>query len=206
MAPDATGFALFATTIGCCGIVWRGGAVRGVQLPEASEAATRARLGALFPEAREAAPPDRVARAIDGIVALLEGRAVDLTGVDLDMEGVPPFHRKVYAVVRAIPPGSTLTYGDVAARAGSPGSARAVGQAMAKNPFAPVVPCHRVLAAGGKAGGFSANGGVTTKREMLAIEGAPGAQPALPFAASPHPVRPGEAIDRPRAEDPTPHR
>lgn len=189
MSPDATGFALFATTIGCCGIAWRGGAIRGVQLPGASEAASRARLGALFPEAREAAPPDRVARTIDGIVALLEGEAVDLTGVDLDMEGVPAFHRRVYAVVRTIPPGSTLTYGEVAARADSPGSARAVGQAMARNPFAPVVPCHRVLAAGRKAGGFSANGGVTTKMRMLAIEGALGGQPALPIAVSPLPVR-----------------
>lgn len=180
MSPETTEFALFATTIGCCGIVWRGGDIRGVQLPEASEAATRARIGVLFPEAREAAPSGRVARAIDDIVALLEGKAVDLTGVDLDMEGVPAFHRRVYAVVRAIPQGSTLTYGEVAARAGSPGSARAVGQAMAKNPFAPVVPCHRVLAAGGKAGGFSANGGVSTKMKMLAIEGAPGGQPPLP--------------------------
>jgi methylated-DNA-[protein]-cysteine S-methyltransferase len=139
MLTDATGFALFATTVGCCGIVWRGGQIRGVQLPEASEAATRARLGTLFPDAREAVPSGRAARAIDGIVALLEGQAVDLTGIDLDMEGVPASRQQVYAVVRAIPPGSTLTYGEVAVRAGSPGSARAVGQAMAKNPFAPVV-------------------------------------------------------------------
>lgn len=180
MSPEPTGFALFATNIGCCGIVWRGGDIRGVQLPEASEAATRARLGVLFPEAREASPPDRAARAIDGIVALLAGDAVDLTGVHLDMAGVPAFHQKVYAVVRGIPPGSTLTYGEVAACAGSPGSARAVGRAMATNPFAPVVPCHRVVAAGGKVGGFSANGGVSTKMRILAIEGAPGAQPTLP--------------------------
>jgi methylated-DNA-[protein]-cysteine S-methyltransferase len=180
MLPAVTEFALFATTISCCGIAWRGGDICGVQLPEASEAATRARLGGRFPEAREAAPSDWVARAIDDIVALLEGKAVDLSGVELDMEGVPAFHQRVYAVVRAIPPGSTLTYGGVAARVGSPGSARAVGQAMAKNPFAPIVPCHRVLAAGGKAGGFSANGGIITKMKMLAIEGASGVQPALP--------------------------
>lgn len=188
MPSDPTGFALFATAVGCCGIVWRGSEIRGVQLPEATEAATRARLGRLFPDAREAAPSGHVARAIDGIVALLKGEAVDLTGIDLDLEGVPAFHQRVYAVVRAIPPGSTLTYGEVAVRAGSPGSARAVGQAMARNPFAPVVPCHRVVAAGGRPGGFSANGGVTTKMRMLETEGAPAAQPTLPFAVSP--VRP----------------
>jgi methylated-DNA-[protein]-cysteine S-methyltransferase len=180
MSPETTGFALFATPIGRCGIAWRDGRVRGVQLPEGSEAATRARLGALFPEAREVAPPDDLARVIDDIVALLEAREIDLAGIDLDMDGVAAFHQRVYAVVRAIPPGTTLTYGEVAVRAGSPGSARAVGQAMAKNPFAPVVPCHRVVAASGKVGGFSAAGGIGTKLQLLAIEGGPGVQPSLP--------------------------
>jgi methylated-DNA-[protein]-cysteine S-methyltransferase len=100
--------------------------------------------------------------------------------VALDMEGVPPFHRRVYEIARTIPPGATLSYGDVAARLDAPGAARAVGQALGRNPFALVVPCHRVLAARGKAGGFSARGGVATKLRLLALEGArPADQPAL---------------------------
>ncbi len=97
------------------------------------------------------------------------------------MDGVPEFHRRVYEAARAIPPGNTLSYGDIAKRAGVPGAARAVGQALGRNPFPIVVPCHRVLAAGGKIGGFSAQGGVETKRRMLEIEGAPlnGATPAV---------------------------
>ena len=87
------------------------------------------------------------------------------------MEGIPPFHRRVYEVTRTIPRGETLSYGDVAAEVGSPGAARAVGQALGRNPFAIVVPCHRVLAAGGKVGGFSATGGVGTKLRILDLEG-----------------------------------
>jgi methylated-DNA-[protein]-cysteine S-methyltransferase len=94
----------------------------------------------------------------------------DLSNIQLDMEGVPPFHRRVYEVARAIAPGNTRTYGEIATRLGDPGAARAVGQALGHNPFAPVVPCHRVLAAGGRSGGFSANGGVATKLRMLQIE------------------------------------
>jgi methylated-DNA-[protein]-cysteine S-methyltransferase len=112
-----------------------------------------------------------VQQAIDQIVALLRGEPSDLEGITLDMDDVPPFRRRVYEVVRSIPPGETMSYGEVAEEVGSPGAARAVGQALGRNPFAIVVPCHRVLAAGGKAGGFSANGGVSTKLRMLAIEG-----------------------------------
>jgi methylated-DNA-[protein]-cysteine S-methyltransferase len=168
----AHGFALFDTAIGRCGISWGGRGVLGVQLPEAREIETRARLLRRFPGAREASPPPDVRRAVDGIVALLRGEASDLSAVALDMDRVPPFHRRVYEVARTIPPGATLSYGDVAARLGEPGAARAVGQALGRNPFAIVVPCHRVLAAGGRVGGFSATGGVTTKLRLLAIEGA----------------------------------
>ena len=114
-----------------------------------------------------------VRRAIDAIVALLEGHPtepVTLTNLVLDMEGVPPFHQRVYELARAIPPGETLTYGELASLMGEPGAARAVGQALGKNPFAPVVPCHRVLAAQGRPGGFSAPGGIDTKLRMLLIE------------------------------------
>jgi methylated-DNA-[protein]-cysteine S-methyltransferase len=168
----ARSFTLFDTMIGRCAVAWGERGVVGVQLPEARELATRARVLARFPDAREAPPPPDVQRALDGIVALLRGEASDLSAVALDMDCVPPFHRRVYEVARTIPPGMTLSYGAIAARLGAPGSARAVGQALGRNPFAIVVPCHRVLAAGGKLGGFSANGGITTKLRMLSIEGA----------------------------------
>jgi methylated-DNA-[protein]-cysteine S-methyltransferase len=166
------GLALFETAIGPCGIAWGKRGVVGVQLPERSEAATRARLGRRFPEVREAPPPPDVQRAIEGIAALLEGERRDLADVDLDMADVPAFERGVYEVARAIAPGATLTYGEIAARLGAPGEARAVGEALGQNPFPLVVPCHRVLAARGRIGGFSANGGIATKLRLLSIEGA----------------------------------
>jgi methylated-DNA-[protein]-cysteine S-methyltransferase len=164
------GFALFDTDIGPCGIAWGARGVTGVQLPEASEARTRARLVRRYPQAREAPPPADVRRVIDGIVALLRGEASDLSAAALDMDGVPEFDRRVYEVARDIAPGATLSYGEIAARLGERGLARDVGQALGRNPFPLIVPCHRVLAAGGKAGGFSANGGVTTKLRLLTIE------------------------------------
>ena len=168
----ASGFALFDTAIGRCGIAWNERGIAGVQLPEAGEAETRARMLHRFPAAGETAPPREVQQAVERIVALLRGGAGDLAEVALDMDQVPEFHRRVYEVARTIPPGKTLSYGDIAARLGAPRAARAVGQALGRNPFPIVVPCHRVLAAGGKIGGFSAQGGVMTKRRMLAIEGA----------------------------------
>jgi methylated-DNA-[protein]-cysteine S-methyltransferase len=165
-----TGLALFDTAIGCCGIAWGPRGITGVQLPEGSAPATRARLLRRFPEAREAPPPPDTQRAIDGIVALLRGERSALDGVALDMEGVPEFNRRVYEVARTIPWGATLSYGEIAKRLGDPAAARDVGQALGRNPFAIVVPCHRVLAAGGKWGGFSARGGVATKRRLLSIE------------------------------------
>jgi methylated-DNA-[protein]-cysteine S-methyltransferase len=168
----AQGFQLFETAIGCCGIAWGPRGVLGVQLPEGGVRETRARMRRRFPDAREAKPPPVVRRAVAGIVALLRGESPDLSRVVLDMAGVPAFHARVYQAARGIPPGATLSYGEVAERAGSPGAARAVGQALGRNPFAILVPCHRVLAAGGRVGGFSANGGTRTKLRLLAIEGA----------------------------------
>lgn len=135
-------------------------------------AATHKRLAERFPGAAEARLPRDVARVVRDVAALLGGKRVDLTSVALDMEGLPPFHRRAYEAARRIPPGATHSYGEVAARLGSPNSSRAVGQAMRRNPFPIVVPCHRVLAAGGRAGGFTAAGGVDTKMRMLEIEGA----------------------------------
>jgi len=170
------GYALFDTAIGGCGIAWTARGVAGVQLPEADDEKTRARVRRRFAQSLETPPPAAVRRAIDGIVALLRGQATDLSAITLDMQGVPPFHRRVYAVARGIAPGQTLTYGDIATRLGDPGAARAVGQALGRNPFAIIVPCHRVLAAHGHAGGFSAPGGAVTKLRLLSIEGvqAPG--------------------------------
>jgi methylated-DNA-[protein]-cysteine S-methyltransferase len=177
---EATGFSLFDTAIGACGIAWGEHGLVGVQLPEADEARTRARMLRRFPGVAEAAPPPDVRAAADRIAALLRGERDDLGDIALDMSGVPPFERRVYDCVRAIAPGATLTYGEVAARVGEPGAARAVGQALGRNPFAPIVPCHRVLAADGRSGGFSAQGGVATKLRMLQIEGARiGAEPGL---------------------------
>ena len=167
-----TGFALFDTAIGWCGIAWGPRGIVGVQLPEGSAPATRARLLRRFPDAREAPPPSEARHAIDDITALLRGEPKGLDDVPLDMEGVPDFNRRVYEVARTIPWGATLSYGEIAKRLGDPGVARDVGQALGQNPFAIVVPCHRVLAAGGKWGGFSARGGVSTKRRLLSIEAA----------------------------------
>jgi methylated-DNA-[protein]-cysteine S-methyltransferase len=167
----ASGFTLFETEIGRSAAAWSDRGLVRVLLPEGSDRALRARVLAACPGAMEMEAPDVVRRAIERIRDLLAGHPVDLSAVPLDMEGVPPFHRRVYDAARRIPPGATLSYGEVAARAGAPGAARAVGQALGRNPFAIVVPCHRVIAAHGRMGGFSAHGGLRTKTRLLSIEG-----------------------------------
>jgi len=166
----AQGIKLFDTAIGRCGIAWSERGVLAVQLPEPREADTRAKLLNRAPDAQAGTPPVDVERAIGAIVALLSGQASDLAAVTLDLERVSPFSQRVYQVARGIAPGETLSYGEVATRLGAPGSARAVGQALGRNPFPVIVPCHRVLAAGGKMGGFSAGGGVVTKLRLLSVE------------------------------------
>jgi methylated-DNA-[protein]-cysteine S-methyltransferase len=179
-ATPSSFFTLFDTAIGNCAIAWGEAGIRGVQLPESDAAQTRERMRTRFPDAQEAAaPPAEVQAAIAGVVAMLRGQAHDFSTLVLDMRGVPEFHQRVYAVARTIAAGQTLTYGEVAARLGEPGAARAVGQALGRNPFAPVVPCHRVLAAGDQPGGFSASGGVRTKLRLLLIEGAMRGTPGL---------------------------
>src|SRR5688572_9803157 len=173
-------FALFDTPIGRCGIVWSDVGVSLLQLPEGRELATRARLARLFPDAAPGSPPPAVARAIAEIGALLVGKPSDLRSIELDMRALPAFHQRVYEAARAIPPGTTLSYGQLALQLGAPGSARAVGQALGRNPYAIIVPCHRVLAANGRVGGFSANGGITTKLRLLTCE-APNPAPDEPF-------------------------
>lgn len=175
----SVGLTVFDTAIGACGLAWRDDVVIGTSLPSGGAAATRAWLARRFPDAVPGTPGAPVQAAVDGIVALLSGARVDLAWVELDFSGVPEFNRGAYEIARTIPPGKTLTYGDIAHRLGRPGSAQAVGQAMGNNPYSIVVPCHRVLAAGGKDGGFSARGGVETKRRMLVIEGALADEPTL---------------------------
>jgi methylated-DNA-[protein]-cysteine S-methyltransferase len=165
-------FAIFETAIGNCGVVWGPRGINGVQLPMGSEEKTRSRLLQRHGDVSEAEPPAEVLHAIEGMVELLEGKSNDLADVILDLDGVPEFNRGVYDIARTIPPGHTMTYGDIAKRLGGVELSRDVGQALGRNPCPIVVPCHRVLAAGGKPGGFSANGGVATKLKMLAIEGA----------------------------------
>ena len=180
--PDdaALSFLLFDTPVGTCALVWGAGGIVGAALPEGGDAALRARLRRRFPAAREGAPTPAVQHAIERVRGLLGGARDDLADIALDLSAVAPFERRVYAIARAIPPGNTLTYGEVAARLGEPHAARAVGQALGANPIPILVPCHRVLAAGGKSGGFSAPGGTRTKLRLLEIEGAPlGGSPGL---------------------------
>ena len=173
-------FALFDTTIGRCALVWGGHGLLGLALPEADDAATRRRIVQRLPMARGAPPSASVQTLIARISGLLAGTRDDLADITLDMAQVPAFRRRVYDMARSIPPGATLTYGKLAMRIGEPHAARAVGQALGANPFPIIVPCHRVLAAGGKSGGFSADGGVRTKLRLLQIEGAPlGGVPGL---------------------------
>lgn len=174
---SVVGGALFDTTIGRVGIAWRDELVVAVQLPEGDDNATRRRLGAGAGEpVTIQPPPPPVAAAIEAITALLNGEPRDLGFVKLDWDQISPFDRAVYDITRSIPPGQSLTYGEVAARigeGGDPRASRAVGRSLGANPFPIVVPCHRVLGAGGRLTGFSAFGGVDTKRRMLVIEGCP---------------------------------
>jgi methylated-DNA-[protein]-cysteine S-methyltransferase len=179
----STGFALFETPIGSCGIAWSERGIAALQLPEGSAERTRARFLRRFPDRSEASPPADVQRVIDAILSLLRGEPADLSTVSLDYHDVPEFNRRVYELARAIPPGTTVTYGEIATRLGDRSAAREVGQALSQNPIAIIVPCHRVVAANGKTGGFSARGGVSTKLRLLALEGAPTNLP-LPLFAS----------------------
>lgn len=180
--PTTTlGLALFPTALGDCGIAWSAQAITGVQLPHARREDTLATLQARFPGCGEAVAPAWVQAVMADVAALLRGDPqadVRLAAVPLDMAQAPPFHQQVWQATRRIPMGETLTYGEFAALLGQPGAARAVGQALGANPFAPIVPCHRVLAKGQGGGGFSAPGGVDTKLRMLQAErarfGAPG--------------------------------
>jgi methylated-DNA-[protein]-cysteine S-methyltransferase len=166
------GYTIFDTGIGRCGIAWGNSGILGVQLPEARELDTRRRLFQLYPEARELRPPLNVETAIEGIVALLRGEPADFPDVTLDMSGIHAFNQRVYAFARTIPRGETRTYDAVASSLRVSGAVHSVAQAIARNPFVIIVPCHRVLEAGSYADKISPHGGVISKRRLLSIEGA----------------------------------
>jgi methylated-DNA-[protein]-cysteine S-methyltransferase len=164
-------YTIFDTGIGRCGIAWGDAGIVGVQLPEAREIETRKRLYQLYPDAREMRPPLNVELAIGGMVALLHGEGGDFSDVTLDMSGIHVFNQRVYQITRAIPRGETRTYAEIAARLGAPGAVHPVAQAIARNPFVIIVPCHRVHEAGGYADKISPHGGTISKRRLLSIEG-----------------------------------
>jgi methylated-DNA-[protein]-cysteine S-methyltransferase len=180
-----TAFTIFDTAAGPCAVAWHDTALTGVELPSETLDATRAECARRWPGAVERADdavgvPRFVADAVADIRTLLSGGSPDFSRLPLDLSAIPVFYQRVYDVTCAIVPGRTLTYGEVAAALGEPGAARAVGQALGRNPFPLIIPCHRVLAVGGRVGGFSGAGGVAAKQRLLAFEGARPAQPVLP--------------------------
>jgi methylated-DNA-[protein]-cysteine S-methyltransferase len=183
-------YALFETARGTCALGWSGAGVTFVQLPERTRAATEARVLASRPGAREAAPAGAAAEAVALLTRHLAGDVQDLSAVAIDGRGLTPFRRAVADALRRVRPGSTVSYGELARLAGAPGAARAVGRAMATNPVPLLVPCHRVLAAGQRIGGFSAHGGAQTKVDLLALEGV-----TLPGSALGLGFEPAEAVE-----------
>jgi methylated-DNA-[protein]-cysteine S-methyltransferase len=164
-------YAIFDTGVGRCGIVWSDAGVVSVQLPESREIETRRRLFQLYPEAREQRRPMMVEAAIEGIVALLRGEVSDFSDVALDMAGISTFNQRVYEFTRTIPRGETRTYSEVASQMRRAGADYSVAQAIGKNPFVIIVPCHRVLEAGHYADKISPFGGTISKRHLLSVEG-----------------------------------
>jgi methylated-DNA-[protein]-cysteine S-methyltransferase len=174
------GYCLFDTPLGQCGIAWRDDgpsvvrpAVTLLQLPAATAERTESRIARASGARGPSAPPAVIAEIIERLRKHLEGEAQDLRDILVDLTGADDFARRVYEAAREIPPGQTRTYGEIAKALGQPREAQAVGQALGKNPIALIIPCHRVVAAGGKPGGFSAHGGRATKASLLAVEGAP---------------------------------
>ncbi|KAB2915873.1 MAG: methylated-DNA--[protein]-cysteine S-methyltransferase [Hyphomicrobiaceae bacterium] len=169
--PASVRHCLFDTAIGVCGIAWSDGGVRRLQLPEADRSATERRLQAWSGSAGLQPPASRLGSLIENLQSYFAGERIDFSAVTLDLTGVGPFYHAIYAAARCIGWGRTATYGELARMVGSPHAARAVGQALGRNPIAIIVPCHRILASGGRPGGFSAFGGVITKERLLALEG-----------------------------------
>jgi methylated-DNA-[protein]-cysteine S-methyltransferase len=159
-------FTLFHTPLGVCAIAWRNGKVCGSHLPEATQELTASRMAKRAGGAEPGTPPEFVKKAIAAILELLSGKSNDLTSVDCDFTGIGDFPAKVYHLSRAIRPGQTRTYGDLAIELGDRAYAQGVGRALGANPFPIIVPCHRILGAGGKLTGFSAGGGVKHQAQI----------------------------------------
>jgi methylated-DNA-[protein]-cysteine S-methyltransferase len=182
---------LFDTAIGACGIAWSARGLVAVQLPESDDATTEQRLVKKSGSAGAAEPPATMAKLIGDIRKYLAGERMDFSAVPVDLEAIDGERRRLYEALREIGYGATTTYGELAKRLGATDweGARNVGEAMGKNPVPVVIPCHRVLAAGKKIGGFSAYGGTKTKEKLLALEGvrferaAP--KPSAPKASAP---------------------
>jgi methylated-DNA-[protein]-cysteine S-methyltransferase len=173
MNAQATHHHLFDTALGECGVAWNSRGLVGVQLPEKDRGQTELRLAVKCRSTDAADVPPWVQSVISDIQRYLAGQPVDFSAVTVDLGGIDAFRQKLYAALRGIGPGRTVTYGELAKQLGLTGweGARDVGEAMGKNPMPIVIPCHRVLAAGGKPGGFSAYGGTGTKQKLLALEG-----------------------------------
>jgi methylated-DNA-[protein]-cysteine S-methyltransferase len=169
-----TAYCIFDTPLGSCGIAWSEDgppAVTRFQLPEATARMTESRIARSCGAGGPSAPPPQIADVIERISRHFGGDIQDFADVPVDLDGARPFARRVYEAARRIPTGETRTYGELARALGRPMAARAVGQALGRNPVALIIPCHRVLAAGGRPGGLSAHGGRATKARMLAVEG-----------------------------------
>ncbi|WP_316197992.1 methylated-DNA--[protein]-cysteine S-methyltransferase [Bradyrhizobium sp. SZCCHNS2002] len=165
------GYTIFDTAIGRCGIAWSDAGVVGVQLPEAREIETRRRLFKQFPEARELRPPENTELAIEGIVLMLRGQQAEFADASLDMTGITPFNQRVYDYLRRIPRGEMRKPDEIAASLHVTGALYSVAQALTRNPFPLIVPCHRVLAGGG-IDRISPNWGAISQRRLLSLEGA----------------------------------
>jgi methylated-DNA-[protein]-cysteine S-methyltransferase len=164
-------YAVFETGIGWIGLAWNGKGLTRLQLPERDRAATERRLLWRLSGAVETAPTGEMAAVVDALRRYAAGEAVDFSGVPVDLSEIEPFRVAIYDAARQLGFGETTTYGELAARAGHAGLARETGQALGSNPVAIIIPCHRILAAGGKIGGFSAPGGSAAKERLLAMEG-----------------------------------
>jgi methylated-DNA-[protein]-cysteine S-methyltransferase len=163
-------FSLFETALGWSAIIAGDGGIRGSVLPEDAPEAVRARCRRLFPQAEETTPDGPLAEPVRRVRALFDGADDDLADLALDMSAIAPFEQQVYAFARRIRPGQTTTYGEIARALGDVAQSQAVGRAMGRNPFPPIIPCHRVVGAGQKLGGFSATGGRPLKLKLLDIE------------------------------------
>jgi methylated-DNA-[protein]-cysteine S-methyltransferase len=169
MQMTAIHYTLFDSAIGACAVAWSARGLTHFQLPGSSRTATEARIRSRSGGVADEPPPE-IASLIEDVQRYCAGEAVDFSAVAVDLSSLSEFQRNLYQALRGIGWGQTTTYGDLARALGCP-DARDVGQAMGRNPVPVIIPCHRVLAAGGKMGGFSAPGGTATKEKLLALEG-----------------------------------